>query len=215
MPSRLLRCIAVSVFLSASLCFVTLAAFVYVHVCVCKTADVLWVDALLCVPFCAVFSILVPSVSCNTFRHSIHQIDSEGAEKTRNVVWLLFAYTVYVFVTMCVPTVNVHEAHTCVFVCTWIQRIHVCMCVYIQLLPVCVKCAYACTLRCHQYTQGQVHSVLKDSKTKEGAHKWPPELMIVMNYGRALSQDATPTSKNKTTACEAKFNRHTSQWKLK
>lgn len=35
MPSRLLRCIAVSVFLSASVCFVTLAAFVYVHVCVC------------------------------------------------------------------------------------------------------------------------------------------------------------------------------------
>lgn len=70
---------------------------------------------------------------------------------------------------------------------------------------------YVCALRCHRYTQGQVHSMLRDSKSKEGVHKWPPDLMIVMNYGRTLSQDATPTSKNMTAACEAKFNRHISQ----
>lgn len=37
----------------------------------------------------------------------------------------------------------------------------------------------------------------------------------IMNYGRALSQDTTPTSKNMTAARKAKFNRQRSQWKLK
>ncbi len=110
-------------------------------------------------------------------------------------------------------TVTVHEAHTRVSVWTWMCHVYLFMCVCIYNC-VCV-CVCVCALRCHQYTQGQVHSMLRDSKSREGAYKWPPELTIVMNYGRALSRDTTPTSKNMTAACEAKCNRHISQWKLK
>lgn len=125
----------------------------------------------------------------------------------------------------------------------FVQTVCVCLCVHVQLwlcmkhtpvfsrvdlnvprvpVYVCIysfffffTCLYfcVCTLRCHQYTQGQVHSMLRDSKSREGAYKWPPELTTVMNYGRALSRDTTPTSKNMTAVCEAKCNRHISQWK--
>lgn len=86
-----------------------------------------------------------------------------------------------------------------------------CECIYNFYLFVLRECLHVCALRCHQYTQDQVHSMLRDSKSREGAYKWPPELKIFMNYGRALSRDITPTSKNMTAVCEAKCIRHISQ----
>lgn len=62
-------------------CFDTTAVLMRVRVCRCPLGD-----AVYSVPFCAAFSILAPSVSRNTSRHSIHQIDSEGAEITRVAV---------------------------------------------------------------------------------------------------------------------------------
>lgn len=51
-------------------------------------------------------------------------------------------------------------------------------------------------------------SMFRDSKRREGAYKWPPELTIVMNYGHAFSLDTTPTSKNMTAVCKAECIKH-------
>lgn len=191
-------------------CFVTVAVFVYLGVCVCVCADVPWVmrcrESLSVLRLVSWFhqSVVIPPDI-----RSIKLILKE--QKQQGLLFgLLFVQTVCVCERLCAcKTVTVHEAHTCVSMWTWMCHVYLFMCVYIQL-RVCV-----CALRCHQYTQGQVHSMLRDSKSREGAYKWPPELTTVMNYGRALSQDTTPTSKNMTAACEAKCNRHISQWKLK
>lgn len=79
MLSRSLKCITVCVLVSAFKCLCLLYFYIFfLYKCVHMSSE--WCHVL----FCAAFSIPAPSVSRNTFRHSIHQINSEGAEITGN-----------------------------------------------------------------------------------------------------------------------------------
>lgn len=122
MLSRLLRCISTSVRVRFWIqLLVTVAVFsIFVCVCVCRCP---LRDAVKTVPFCVAFSILVPSVSRNTSRHSIHHINSQGA------------FCVLVSEGAC-ETVNVHRGHAFVFVSTWMCRVNVC----IYSTFVCIEC---------------------------------------------------------------------------
>lgn len=113
----------------------------------------------------------------------------------------------------CAQAITVHEAQTCVTV--WNLNVP-CVPVYDCVFTTFFKERVCeCALRCHQYSRGWVCSMLRNSKSREGAHKRPPELTIVMNYGRALSLDTTTTSKNMAAVCKAMCNKHKRSWKLK
>jgi len=80
----------------------------------------------------------------------------------------------------------------------------------IVCVRVCV-CVCVSALRCHQYTRGQVAFYVERQQEQGGSVQVASRADNIMNYGRASSWDATPTSRNMTAAREAEFNGPRSQ----
>lgn len=176
MLSRSLRCIRVSVLVSAFKCLCLLYFLFFLYKCVHMSSE--WCHVL----FCAAFSIPAPSVSRNTFRHSIHQTNSEGAEITGN------ACLGFCLCKCCQLLWGVLAcAHNCILI-----RISHMICapfgVYIY-----TTCNYVC---CHQYNPSKGHSTQRDYN--ESYELWAAFCL----------ETPPPKAKNLTAAWEAKFNRH-------
>lgn len=134
MPSRLLRCIAVSVFLSASVCvcFVTLAAFVYVRVCVCVRQQMSsgWMHC--CVSLSVLYlvswfhqSAVIPS--------DIRAIKLILKEQKKQEMWFGFCLcTPCTCLWGCACQLWMYMRHTPVFLCATEYSVYmsVCVCMY-------------------------------------------------------------------------------------